>query len=200
MHKRIISDLTFAGYSPILRSYRTISPVSNVLRPSRSAYRYPQDVAASYSTEVESPKDSRPLRTSDASLASVALDLPLLPGQRKPRGHQITVNDLYATIAAHREANLGKLFSKYETQGLLDHPLAKRRAALFKSPTEDVYPNENRRQAEFPRPGSRKPCSIRIRKIATASQTKDPSMHKAKFVTPYERLCLLDCAYSSQER
>ena len=200
MYRRIASDLIFPSCSLILRSFRTNRLVFKVLRPLRSPYKYPQDAAESYSTEVESSKDSRPLQTSDASLASVALDLPLLPGQRKPKGHQITVNDLYATIAAHREANLSKLFHKYETQGLQEHPLAKRRAAFFEGRAEFVNPNESRPQTEISRPLSRKPPSIHVRKIASDGQTGDSSIPKRKLVTPYERLRLLDCACSSQER
>ncbi|MCJ1326454.1 hypothetical protein MMC10_003118 [Thelotrema lepadinum] len=178
--------------------HRTTRSLSKVLRSAKRLDKSLQDAAAYRSPEARSPEDFLPSRPRGAApLPSAALDLPLLPEQRKPRDQNITVDSMDETIAAHQEANLTRLFHKHETQGLLDHPLAKERA-ISRGLTANLVDSQPRTEVSAPQ--LERPPSVRLQKMPSGGQKRDTSLYHGKFVTPYERLRRLDCVCSGEER
>lgn len=173
-----------------LRAWRATNPIFT--RPQNGILRYSGEGEASKAT-------SSALEETKSSLARLAWELPLLPGQRKPRDGNIVPESLQATIEAHREANLKKQIHKYfshEPDTAFDIHKWRHLEGL-REPAEASFGPDHRNYAPAEKVGS-----ARIRKVSSDSfrpQTSKDYRSKASF-HPYRGMLQLDYSCNSQER
>ena len=167
----------------------------DIPRPPQTSLRVSQDAARHQSNEAEASGNLASLPSaSNSSPATIALKLPLVPGQRKPKDENIIVDSMHDTIEAHREANLSKIIRKYESQDLSDNS----RLEQHLEPDKNVgYTVESSKDVDAEAPKQRLP---RFRKIVFKDAREPTHLNWLKRPGPYERMARLDYACTSQER
>ena len=134
---------------------------------------------------------------SPTSPASLAMELPLLPGQRKLRNENIVIDSLHATIQAHRDANRAKIIRKHIVQDTSRDPGWRHlepvvgdweKKSLLHLQGENNAENNRTRQ------------ELRLRFVKNHSSGPRSLVEAAVFPEPYRQLRGLKYSCDSQER
>ena len=156
------------------------------------ASRSLQHDSLQHSSDARSPRsDPTASANPETSTAKLAMELPLLPGQRRPRADNIVTDSMQATLEAHRNANLSKMIRKHGVRDSLD---ASGWSLQYFGGVGEETTQSLQRSVPAKREHAPETSLRRVRNHVSWN------LKSSAFPKPYDRLLELDYSCNSDER